>query len=156
FLQQFDTSGNRVGTELMVNTFTPSDKNVPAHCASTDAAHFVVAWESGPYYGFYYGSGGPGGPRNAQAAQDATADPGEQDGSITPTFAQVFGDTPTNPPPSTITPPATITPTLTPTPTITGSMTPTPTRTDTATLTPTATFTLTSTPTNTPLTTPVI
>ena len=152
FLQQFDSAGNRVGSEFMVNTFTPSDQNVPSHCAAADASHFVVAWESGPYYGFYGGSG----PRSAQAAQSATVDPGEQDGSITGIFAQVFGDTPTNTPTFTITPTPTDTPTTTPTATNTGTVTFTPTPTRTSTQTPTPTVTLTSTPTNTPLTTPVI
>jgi hypothetical protein len=155
FLQQFDSAGNRLGMEFRVNTFTLSDQSRPAHCAAADAAHFVVAWQSGPYYGALFG--GPGGPSNVQAGQSIPSDPAEQqDGDGTGVFAQVFGDTATVTPTSTITPTSTVTPTITPTATNTGSPVPTATATPTITQTATPTRTLTSTPTATPLTPPVI
>lgn len=134
FLQQFASSGSKLGAELQVNTFTLEEQDEVAHCAAADGMHFVVAWESGINYSYPILPG----PRNVRAAEVVlqASEPGEQDGELTGVFAQVFGSTPTSTPTPTTTATTTDTPTSTPTPTQT------PTRTPTATLTPTPTPTL--------------
>jgi hypothetical protein len=50
FGQRHDGSGARLGTEFQVNTYTTGDQALPD--VTTDAAgNFVVAWQSGSYYG---------------------------------------------------------------------------------------------------------
>ena len=97
FLQQFDSAGNKLGMELRVNTFTLDDQDMVTHCAAADGAHFVVAWESGPYYSAF------GNPDPMLTAQNGIAsEPGEQDGSRAGVFGQVFGNTATQTPTFTI------------------------------------------------------
>ena len=54
FGQRFDASGNKVGSEFQVNTYTTGQQNYPA--VATNASHqFVVSWQSDGQDGSGYG-----------------------------------------------------------------------------------------------------
>jgi hypothetical protein len=54
FGQRFDASGNKLGTEFQVNTFTTGNQSYPT-VAINDSRQFVVAWESYGQDGNNYG-----------------------------------------------------------------------------------------------------
>src|SRR5262249_45255136 len=54
FGQRFDASGNKLGTEFQVNTYTTDSQGYPA-VAMNEARQFVVAWESYGQDGENYG-----------------------------------------------------------------------------------------------------
>ncbi len=50
FGQRFDTTGNKVGGEFQVNTYTTNEQGRPS-ISSTPDGHFVVVWESNGQHG---------------------------------------------------------------------------------------------------------
>ena len=48
FGQRYASSGAPIGTEFLINTYTPGDQYMPAVAAQSDEGHFVVAWRGAP------------------------------------------------------------------------------------------------------------
>lgn len=147
--RQFDSSGNPVGAEFQVNTYTTNVQGVP-DAFRIDDARFVVAWRSFGQDGSDYGI--------------FASDYGNNPYGVTPTQTETATATGTATQTATVTATATSTATSTATPTATetststvtqtGTATETPTRTSTNTNTETPTSTATRTPTSTPTQTP--
>jgi hypothetical protein len=137
FGQLYQSSGDALGGEFRVNTYTTSDQSSPA--VGSDAnGDFVVVWQSFSQDGSSFGVFGQ------RLARPSPADTPTPTSSATPTWSGTPTDTST----------ATGTPSPTPTATATDLLTATPTDTSTAPAGPTSTPTSTGTPADTPTLTP--
>ncbi len=181
FVQRYDSTGQRTGSEFLVNNFTANDQSAPAVTVTADGT-LVVTWNSllqdGSNFGVFGQRFGTAGQAlgaefrvnsyttDAQQNPAVAAGPGgnfvvawqsfSQDGASAGVFGQRFAALPTatDTPTATPTDTPTETPTETPTATATDTPTETPTETPTATVTDTPTETPTATPTHTPTETP--
>ena len=175
FGQRFTSSGERLGSEFQVNTYTPQYQSFP-DVAMDAAGDFIVTWGSFKDTGIvarrYHSDGFPEGTEfgishgNEARSAVASAPNGDftavwlgGDGSLTGIFGGRFAvptplpsatPTETNTPLPSPTPSITATITVTSTPTVTFTPTLTPTITETPTTTPSFTATPTVTPSDTP------
>jgi len=149
FAQRYDSSGNTVGSEYQVNTYTSNTQSYPSAAMDTDG-DFTIAWQSeeqdGSNYGIYaslYFVNPTPTPTATSTITSTITD------TITPTITVTLTPTQTLTPTFTQTKTETPTQTITQTPTQTMTLTITPTITQTSTQTETTTLTPTKTPTQT-------